>query len=80
MWIMTTMATKDTCPSCKKQGSMVQLDSPIGKKLAVLEIKNGELTLKATVDPMAGASAGTDAATDTSTTGTTPSTATARTQ
>ncbi len=40
--------------------------NPIGKKLAVLEIKNGELTLKATVDPMAGAAATT--ATDTTAT------------
>jgi branched-chain amino acid transport system substrate-binding protein len=68
--------------------------NPIGKKLAILEIKNGQLTLKATVDPMAGAAgappatatdttatnAGTAARTDSSTTGTAPSTATARTQ
>ena len=64
--------------------------NPIGKKLAVLEIKNGQLTLKATVDPMAGSAAtttdtsatnaGTTATTDSSTTGTAPSTATARTQ
>jgi branched-chain amino acid transport system substrate-binding protein len=64
--------------------------NPIGKKLAVLEIKNGQLTLKATVDPMAGAAgaatdtsatnAGTTATTDSSTTGTAPSTATTRTQ
>jgi len=40
--------------------------NPIGKKLAVLEIKNGQLTLKATVDPMATAPAAT--ATDTSAT------------
>ncbi|MFL6245656.1 MAG: ABC transporter substrate-binding protein [Thermoanaerobaculia bacterium] len=64
--------------------------NPIGKKLAILEIKNGQLTLKATVDPMAGAAgaatdttatnAGTTATTDSSTTGTAPSTATTRTQ
>ena len=64
--------------------------NPIGKKLAVLEIKNGQLTLKATVDPMAGAAgtttdtsatnAGTTATTDSSTIGTAPSTATTRTQ
>lgn len=64
--------------------------NPIGKKLAVLEIKNGQLTLKATVDPMAGAAgavtdttatnAGTTATTDSSSTGTAPSTATTRTQ
>jgi branched-chain amino acid transport system substrate-binding protein len=45
--------------------------NPIGKKLAVLEIKNGQLTLKATVDPMAGAPAaaatGTSATTATTT-------------
>jgi branched-chain amino acid transport system substrate-binding protein len=67
--------------------------NPIGKKLAILEIKNGQLTLKATVDPMAGSApaggaatdttatnAGTTATTDSSTTGTAPSTATSRTQ
>ena len=64
--------------------------NPIGKKLAVLEIKNKKLTLKATVDPMAGAAgtttdtsatnAGATAATDSSSTGTAPSTATSRTQ
>ena len=64
--------------------------NPIGKKLAVLEIKNGQLTLKATVDPMADSAAtttdtsatnaGTTATTDSSTTGTAPSTATTRTQ
>ncbi len=57
--------------------------NPIGKKLAVLEIKNGQLTLKATVDPMAdtaATNAGTTATTDSSTTGTAPSTATTRTQ
>ncbi len=65
--------------------------NPIGKKLVVLEIKNGQLTLKATVDPMAeaGGAAATDtsatnttttATTDTSATGTAPSTATSRTQ
>jgi branched-chain amino acid transport system substrate-binding protein len=40
--------------------------NPIGKKLAILEIKNGQLTLKATVDPMASAPAAT--ATDTTAT------------
>jgi branched-chain amino acid transport system substrate-binding protein len=66
--------------------------NPIGKKLVVLEIKNGQLALKAVVDPMAGAAgtatttdtsatnAGTTATTDSSTTGTAPSTATTRTQ
>lgn len=54
--------------------------NPIGKKLAVLEIKDGKLTLKATVDPMAGAGDAATATTDTSSTGTAPSTATARTQ
>jgi len=41
--------------------------NPIGKKLAILEIRNGELTLKATVDPMAG-SAPAATATETSAT------------
>jgi branched-chain amino acid transport system substrate-binding protein len=66
--------------------------NPIGKKLAILEIKNGLLTLKATVDPMAGSApaatvtdtsatnAGRTDTTDSSTTGTAPSTATSRTQ
>jgi branched-chain amino acid transport system substrate-binding protein len=64
--------------------------NPIGKKLAILEIKGGQLTLKATVDPMATAggaatdtsatNAGTTATTDSSATGTAPSTATTRTQ
>ena len=66
--------------------------NPIGKKLVVLEIKDGELVLKGSVDPMAGAgtsptdttatnaAAGTTATTDTSSTGTAPSTATARNQ
>jgi branched-chain amino acid transport system substrate-binding protein len=64
---------------------------PIGKKLVVLEIKNGELMLKAAVDPTGGSTAATDttatnapagttATTDTSTTGTAPSTSTTRTQ
>jgi branched-chain amino acid transport system substrate-binding protein len=68
---------------------------PIGKKLVVLEIKNGQLVLKDTVDPAAGsgtgaaaatdttatnAPAGTTTSTDTSTTGTAPGTSTARTQ
>jgi len=66
--------------------------NPIGKKLAILEIRNGQLTLKGLVDPMAGSTpaptttdtsatnAGTTATTDSSTTGTAPSTATTRTQ
>lgn len=45
--------------------------NPIGKKLAILEIRNGELTLKATVDPMAGSDA---AATATGTSATTATT------
>jgi branched-chain amino acid transport system substrate-binding protein len=45
--------------------------NPIGKKLAILEIKNGQLTLKATVDPMAGAA---PAATATETSATTATT------
>jgi branched-chain amino acid transport system substrate-binding protein len=49
--------------------------NPIGKKLVVLEIKNGQLALKSVVDPMAGAGG---AATDT--TATTATTATTRTQ
>ena len=68
---------------------------PIGKKLVVLEIRNGQTILKAAVDPSApaggaaapatdttatNAPAGTAAATDSSTTGTAPSTSTARTQ
>jgi branched-chain amino acid transport system substrate-binding protein len=58
--------------------------NPIGKKLVVLQIQNGQLALKDVVDPMAGGSApaatGTTAAnTDTSSTGNAPSTATART-
>jgi branched-chain amino acid transport system substrate-binding protein len=64
--------------------------NPIGKKLVVLEIRNGQLALKSVVDPMAEAggaatdttatNAGTTATTDSSTTGTAPSTATTRTQ
>ena len=66
--------------------------NPIGKKLVVLEIKNGELVLKDSVDPMAGAAgaatdttatnaaAGSTSTTDTSSTGTAPSTATTRNQ
>ena len=60
---------------------------PIGKKLVVVEIRNGDLALKATVDPSAqggqtggAAATGTNAATDTSSTGNAPSTATARAQ
>lgn len=53
--------------------------NPIGKKLAVLEIKDGKTVLKATVDPMAGSAAAT--ATDTTgTAATDTNTATARTQ
>jgi branched-chain amino acid transport system substrate-binding protein len=48
--------------------------NPIGKKLAVLEIKNGQLTLKATVDPMAGSTSGAAAATATDTSATTATT------
>lgn len=57
--------------------------NPIGKKLVVLEIKNGELVLKDTVDPMAEATAtaaGTTAAATGTATGIPPSTATTRTQ
>jgi len=57
--------------------------NPIGKKLVILEVKNGQLSLKAAVDPAAAAGG---AATDTAATGTTettgsvPSTSTTRTQ
>lgn len=57
--------------------------NPIGKKLVVLEIKNGQLVLKAVVDPAATEGAATDTTTATGTTETTggvPSTATTRTQ
>jgi branched-chain amino acid transport system substrate-binding protein len=55
--------------------------NPIGKKLVVLEIKDGQLTLKDVVDPMAGAAPATDSTASTATTDTvTPSTSTARTQ
>ena len=69
--------------------------NPIGKKLVVLEVKNGQTVLKAVVDPSAGANAAagttTAATTDasgaatsttdtTGTTGAVPSTATTRTQ
>jgi branched-chain amino acid transport system substrate-binding protein len=59
--------------------------NPIGKKLVVLEIKDGQTLLKAVVDPAAESSAppatGTAAATDTTaTTGDVPTTATTRTQ
>lgn len=65
--------------------------NPIGKKLVVLEVKDGTTVLKAVVDPSAGANAATDTAatnatTDTSataatgTTGAVPTTATTRTQ
>jgi branched-chain amino acid transport system substrate-binding protein len=57
--------------------------NPIGKKLVVLQIQNGQLALKDVVDPMAGsapaATATTPATSDTSSTGNAPSTATART-
>lgn len=54
--------------------------NPIGKKLVVLEIRNGQLMLKDTVDPSAGAGgAAPAAATDTSSTGNAPSTASAAT-
>jgi branched-chain amino acid transport system substrate-binding protein len=64
--------------------------NPIGKKLVVLEIRNGNLVLKDVVDPAAGSApaatdtsatnAGTTTSTDTSATGTAPNTSTARTQ
>lgn len=65
--------------------------NPSGKKLVIVEVKNGELTLKASVDP-AGQSGGAAAATGTAaaaptdttdttgTTGSVPSTSTTRTQ
>ena len=43
--------------------------NPVGKKLVVLEVKNGQLTLKASVDP-AGQTTDTPAATETGTPGT----------
>jgi branched-chain amino acid transport system substrate-binding protein len=55
---------------------------PIGKKLVVLQVKDGQLILKDTVDPMASAAPAAGATTtntDTSSTGNAPSTATART-
>ncbi|HYH10114.1 MAG TPA: ABC transporter substrate-binding protein [Thermoanaerobaculia bacterium] len=64
--------------------------NPIGKKLVVLEIRNGNTVLKDVVDPSAGSApaatdtsatnAGTTTSTDTSATGTAPNTGTARTQ
>jgi branched-chain amino acid transport system substrate-binding protein len=57
--------------------------NPIGKKLVVLEIKDGQLALKSVVDPMATAApaaAPSAAATDTSATGNAPSTASAAAQ
>ncbi len=62
--------------------------NPIGKKLVILEIKDGKLALKAAVDPAAGSTPATDTAagkptstTDTTgTTGSVPATATTRTQ
>ncbi|HYC93323.1 MAG TPA: ABC transporter substrate-binding protein [Thermoanaerobaculia bacterium] len=54
--------------------------NPIGKKLVVLQIQNGQLALKDVVDPAAGGAAPAAAAAgDTSSTGNAPSTATART-
>ena len=56
--------------------------NPIGKKLVVLQIQNGQLALKDVVDPMAGsapAATSTAASNDVSSTGNAPSTATART-
>ena len=52
--------------------------NPIGKKLVVLQIQNGQLALKDVVDPMAGDAAPAAAATDTAVTDT--ATSTARTQ
>jgi hypothetical protein len=64
--------------------------NPSGKKLVIVEVKNGELTLKASVDPagQTGGAAATGTAvgaptstTDTTgTTGSVPSTSTTRTQ
>lgn len=55
--------------------------NPIGKKLVVLEIKNGDLALKAVVDPAAPAGGAAASTTDTTgTTGSVPATATTRTQ
>ena len=55
--------------------------NPIGKKLVVLEIKDGQLTLKDVVDPMAGSAPATETTASTATTDTaTPSTSTAVTQ
>jgi branched-chain amino acid transport system substrate-binding protein len=57
--------------------------NPIGKKLVVLEIRNGQLMLKDTVDPLAGsapaAATATTAATDAGSTSTDTATDTART-
>jgi len=63
--------------------------NPVGKKLVIVEIRNGQLALKSSVDPSgtatnapaAGTAAATTSATpDVSSTGNAPSTATARTQ
>ena len=68
--------------------------NPVGKKLVILEIKNGVTVLKGVVDPSGGAAppatattdtsatntTGTAATTDSSATGNAPSTSTARTQ
>jgi len=63
--------------------------NPVGKKLVILEIRNGVTVLKGVVDPSGGPAPATDtsatnttgtAATDTSATGNAPSTSTARTQ
>ena len=56
--------------------------NPIGKKLVVLQITNGQLALKDVVDPAAGsapAATATTASADTSSTGNAPSTASAST-
>ena len=42
--------------------------NPIGKKLVIEEIRNGQLTLKASVDPMSGAGASASAPATTATT------------
>jgi branched-chain amino acid transport system substrate-binding protein len=57
--------------------------NPAGKKLVVLEIRNGQTLLKANIDPIGGAPAATGtgaASTDTSATGNAPSTGSAITQ
>ena len=52
---------------------------PVGKKLVIVEVKGGQLTLKATFDPMAAANAAAAPATGTATTGTTGTAATGTT-